>query len=202
MRRKIVILGLIVLILMGAGIGGYYYFLHDSPRHALLQMVRAIQTQNMDKFFEIIDLKLILNNLAEKGSQDQEFVDDAGKFFGMDNKSLQPEDELSKFGIHLGKKFAGYLVRSVIIAFEPQIKEHIKNYLLNLNTQESVALTAIVTHAQIEENDGMAKVTLTNPHNGQPLSFSMVQDPNSRQWRVVEINYQDLKSIIKQKLGK
>jgi hypothetical protein len=202
MRRKIVILGLIILILMGAGIGGYFYFWQESPRHTLLQMVRAIQTRNMNKFYDIVDIKTIINNLAEKGSQDQEFLGEISGYLGLDNKSLSPDDELTKWGLNLGKKFAGYLLPKLIGALEPQIKEQIGKYLLELNTQESVALTAVVTHAQIEENDGTAKVTLTHPKTGQPLNFIMVQDPNSHKWRVVEISYQDLKSIIKYKLIK
>lgn len=194
MRRKIILSIVGVLFVSGAIIGGYVYYWQGSPRYALYQMVRAIQKRDMETFFKYIELKEIFNNLIQEAGQDINIPPESGP----DNGT--PKDEWNRWSQRLGKKFARYLLPKLFATFEGQIKSQIEDYLLNLSTGQTLGLTALVAQAKIEQQHHRAQVTLTDPQSHQSLRFWMYQDPQTREWHIVEVNYQDLKNVIQHEL--
>ncbi|MFP3866567.1 MAG: DUF2939 domain-containing protein [Desulfobacteraceae bacterium] len=190
MRSKTLALILAVLAFSGAIILGYLWFWQGTPRHALYQMVRAVQNQDIDNFFKFVDLQAIFNNFVNDASQELEFPKN-------NQKNEAPPDEFSRWSRKLGKRFARYLLPKLFNTFETQIKNQIERYLLSLSTNERIGLTALVTHAQIEQQGYQAEVTLRDPETNKPLRFRMQQNPETREWRVVEVNYEDFKELLK-----
>lgn len=193
MRRKVLLPVVAGLTLTGAIIVGYFWYWQGTPRHSLYQMVRAIQNKDMNKFYHYVDLKAIFNNLIKNASQE---VDIPGGWQEPDT----PEDDWNRWSRELGEKFARFLLPKLFDAFEAQIKAQVENYLLSLSTSETLGLTALVAQAQIEQQGHQAQVTIIDPQTNKPFRFWMQQDPQTRKWRVVEVNYQDLKEIIKREL--
>ena len=109
------------------------------------------------------------------------------------------EDDVSRLARSLTKKFARFLAPKMVVALEPQIKAGVEKYLAELNTMQKTALSAIPAKAEIQQQNGMARVTLTEPNSGQTFQFQMAKPPEGNKWRIVEINYQDLRTIIEKK---
>ncbi|MBW1917922.1 MAG: DUF2939 domain-containing protein [Deltaproteobacteria bacterium] len=191
MRRKTLTLILVVLAFSGAIILGYLWFWQGTPRHTLYQMVRAIQNRDINNFYKFVDLQAIFNNFINDASQDLGFLNENNQ------KEEPPPDEFARWSRKLGKKFARYLLPKLFGTFEAQIKGQIERYLLSLSTSETLSLTALVTQAQIQQQGHQAEVTLIDPETKKPLRFRMQQNPDTREWRVVEVNYQDLKEFLK-----
>ena len=66
MRRKTWIIAVAIVVLGGALAGGLYWRWANSPRYALQQAALALQARDMDKFFNYLNLKEILNNFGRK----------------------------------------------------------------------------------------------------------------------------------------
>lgn len=194
MRRKILPLLIIGLTISGAIIGGYFWYWQGTPRHALYQMVRAIQNRDIQKFFNYIDLQAIFNNLIQDASQDLSYpgTNEPG--------GESPEDEWTRWSRRIGKKFARFLLPKLFSTFETQIKAQIEKYLRNLNTRKTLGLTAIVAQARIQQQGQQAQITLLDPQTNKPLRFRMQRDPETGNWRIVEVNYLDLKEFIKKEV--
>jgi hypothetical protein len=192
-KYLVALLFLIAMIGLGSGI---YYFAYwrESPRHALWQMVRAIQANDTQKLFQYIDLQAVADNLAEKSAGD---VDSWLLQKGLG--ATPGEDDISKFARSLTKKFARFLAPKVVAALEPQIKAGVEKYLTELNTMQRAALSTIPAKAEIQQQDGVAQVTLTDPNSGQTFQFRMAKPPEGNKWRIVEINYLDLRTLIEKK---
>jgi hypothetical protein len=192
-KYLVALLFLIVAIGLGSGI---YYFAYwrETPRYALWQMVRAIQANDTQTLFQYIDLQAVVDNLAEKSTGDLE------SWFLQKGLGATPgEDDLSRLARSLTKKFARFLAPKMVVALEPQIKAGVEKYLAELNTMQKTALSAIPAKAEIQQQNGMARVTLTEPNSGQTFQFQMAKPPEGNKWRIVEINYQDLRTIIEKK---
>lgn len=188
MKRSAIIIFATVALLAAAVTGGLYWRWLNSPRYALQQMVLALQTKNLDKFFNYLDLQEILANLVDAGSADLTPPD-------------QPDaDELERLGRRLGQKAARFIVPKLVEKFEKQIKEGVKQYLFNLSNTQVLALAAAATTADIALRGETAEIRLADPHTGQPFHFHMHRDPATKEWRIVSIRYQDLKRLLKQEL--
>ncbi len=76
MQRKTWIIAVAIVVLGGAVAGGLYWRWANSPRYALQQAALALQARDMDKFFNYVNLKEILNNLVEASGKDLETPED------------------------------------------------------------------------------------------------------------------------------
>jgi hypothetical protein len=74
-------------------------------------------------------------------------------------------------------------------------------YFDTLTTQEFVALNAAVALAEINQQGEQAQVTLKFPKKDGRLRLTMAWNPQLRRWRVVSVNYEDLKHLVKKELG-
>jgi hypothetical protein len=193
-KYVLALLSFVVITGLAAGIYYYYAYWRENPPFALWQMVRAIQANDTQTLFKYIDLQSIADSLVEKSSGD---VDS-----WLLNKGLgatPEEDDVSRLARSLTKKFARFITPKVIAALEPQFKTGVEKYLAELNTLQRAALSALPTQAEIQQEDGIAAVTLTDPTSGQTFHFRMAKPADNGKWRIVEINYQDLRSILERK---
>jgi hypothetical protein len=189
------LVALLLLLIIGVGSGIYYFsYWRQTPRYALWQMVQAVQANDTQTLFQYVDLQAIADNLTEKSSSD---IDTwlLQKGFG----ATPGEDDISRLTRSLTKKFARLIAPKVVAALEPQIKAGVEKYLAELNTMQKAALSAIPAKAEIQQQDGIAKVKLVDPNSGQTFQFSMAKPPEGNRWRIVEINYQDLRTVIEKK---
>jgi hypothetical protein len=185
MRRKTWIIAVAIVVLGGALAGGLYWRWVNSPRYALQQAALALQTRDMPKFFNYLDLQEILNQFIAASSKDLETPAD------------QPADEWTKFSRQLGRKFAHLFLPKLFEAFETQIRGLLERYLLNLNNSQILAIAAAATVARIDTQGDEAQVTLTDPKTKDIFRFHMRRQPNRGAWRIVSVNYDDLKRFSK-----
>jgi hypothetical protein len=175
-----------VIVIGGIIGGGLFWYWQNSPRYALQQMVLALKAKDMPKFFNYLDLKAIFNNLLEASSKDEEDKNDPG-------------DEWHRLSRQFGRQFARQLLPKLFDALEKQIKAAMESYLDGLDNTQILALGAAVTTAQISVQGEQAQVTLHDPKTGKPLRLQMQRFPQERTWRVVSVNYQDLKDFLGRK---
>lgn len=186
MKRSALVIFTLVFVLAAAVTGGLYWRWANSPRYALQQMVLAIQTRNMDKFFKYVDLQEIATNLVVVSSEDVKLPD---------RPDLDYWDRLSR---NVSKKVAQALVPRLMERYEAQVKDAIQGYLMDLTNSQVVGLAAAATTANIQTLGEVANVTLRDPKTAGTLRFTMRRDVASREWRIVSINYEDLKRLLKQ----
>jgi hypothetical protein len=188
MRRKSWIIALAIVVLGGAVAGGLYWRWANSPRYALQQAALALQSRDMDKFFNYVNLKDILNNLVEDSGKDLATPED------------QSADEWTKFSRQLGRKFAYLFLPKLFETFEAQIRGVVERYLLNLDSSKILVIAAAATVAQIDDQGDAAVVTLTDPKTRDTFQFHMRRQPNHGTWQIVSVNYEDLKRFSKREL--
>jgi hypothetical protein len=185
MRRKTLII-VIALVVLGAALaGGLYWRWVNSPRYALQQAALALKTRDMDKFFIYLNLKDILSNFVEASSQDLKAPED------------QKADDWTRFSRRLGRKFANLFLPKFFKTFEPQIRNVLEHFLLNLDNSQILGIAAAVTVAHIDTRGDEAAVTLTDPKTKEVLRFQMRRQPNQGVWQIVSVNYEDLKRFYK-----
>jgi hypothetical protein len=185
MRRKTWISAVAIVVLGGALAGGLYWRWANSPRYALQQAALALQARDMPKFFNYLDLKEILNNFIAASSKD------------LDTPADQPADDWTRYSRQMGRKFAHLFLPKIFEAFETQIRGVIERYLLNLNNSQILAIAAAATVARIDTRDDEASVTLTDPKTKDIFRFQMRRQLNHGDWRIVSVNYDDLKRFTK-----
>jgi hypothetical protein len=185
MQRKTWIIAVAIVVLGGAVAGGLYWRWINSPRYALQQAALALQARDMNKFFNYVNLKEILNNMVEASSKDMETSND------------QSSDEWTKFSRQLGRKFAHLFLPKLFETFEAQIRGVLERYLLNLDSSKIVIIAAAATVAQIDSQGDEALVTLTDPKTRDTFQFNMRRQPNQGTWQIVSVNYDDLKRFSK-----
>ena len=186
---------LLALILMVVASGlilgiylGYQSYWRQTPRYALWQMVRAMQANDTQTLWQYIDLPAVVDSLVDQSSGEVEAW--------LPKDPNEPDDQVTRLGRQFIKKFAKFLAPKLVLALEPQIKTAVANYLAALNTAEKAALAAIPAQAQIRREDGSAWVTLSEPKGGQKLRFRLAKPEGAEQWRLVEVNYQDLRALL------
>ena len=185
MQRKTWITAVAIVVLGGAVAGGLYWRWANSPRYALQQAALALQARDMDKFFNYVNLKEILNNMVEASSKDLAAPED------------QPGDEWTKFSRQLGRKFAYLFLPKLFETFEAQIRVVVERYLVNLDYSKILVIAAAATVAQIDRQGDGALVTLTDPKTKDTFQFNMRRQPNQGTWQIVSVNYDDLKRFSK-----
>jgi hypothetical protein len=181
MSRKTWIIAVAIVVLGGALAGGLYWRWANSPRYALQQAALALQARDMDKFFNYVNLKEILNSFVEASSKDLETPDDP------------QADDFTKFSRQLGRKFTHLLLPKLFEAFQTQIRGVMERYLLHLDSSKIVVIAAAVTVAQIDRQGDEAEVTLIDPKTKDTFHFHMRRQPNHGAWQIVSVNYADLK---------
>jgi len=185
MPRKTWIIAVAIVVLGGAVAGGLYWRWANSPRYALQQAALALQARDMNKFFNYVNLKEILNNMLEDSSKDLATPED------------QNADEFTKFSRQLGRKFAYLFLPKLFEAFEAQIRGLVESYLSNLEYSKILVIAAAVTVARIEQQGDAAEVTLTDPKTRDTFQFHMRRQPDHGTWQIVSVNYDDLKRFCK-----
>jgi hypothetical protein len=188
MMRKPLIIMLAVLLLAAGAAGGLYMRWYYSPRYSLHQMVLALKIKNMNKFFKYMDLQAVFNNFIEASSQDLEIPEDKVK------------DEWTRLGQRLGRKFARHFLPQLFKSFEKDIRKAAESYLLNLDNTQLLGLAAAITVAGIEVKGEEALVKIRDPKSKEEFRFRMQRDSDGA-WRIVSVNYQDLKKFIKREFG-
>jgi hypothetical protein len=181
MSRKTWIIAIAIVVLGGALAGGLYWRWANSPRYALQQAALALQARDMDKFFNYLNLKEILNNFVEASNQDMDTPDDP------------KADEWTRNSRQLARKFAHLFLPKLFEAFQGQIRGVMERYLLNLDSSKIVVIAAAVTVAQIDSQGDEAEVTLIDPKTKDTFHFNMRRQPNQGTWQIVSVNYADLK---------
>jgi len=184
-KRSAIIIFATVFLLAAVVSGGLYWRWLHSPRYALQKMVWAIQTKNMDKLFNYLDLQEIISNLVEASGAD----------LAREGSDMTEWDRL---GQRLGQKMAKFLLPKLVEKFHQEIKSGIEQFLLNLSNSQVLALAAAVSAADIDIRGEVAEVKLLDPQSGKPFRFRMKRDPVTREWRIVAIRYEDLKRLLKQ----
>jgi len=185
LRRRKIVLIVSVVVLVAALAGGLYWQWTNSPRYALQQMALSLKTRDMKKFFSYLDLKSIFNNFIE--SSDQDLAQPKG----------EKEDEWSSLSRQMGRKFARFLLPKLFESFEQDIKASMERHLASLDNTKILAIAAAATTAKIEVQGEQAEVTLVDPKTKQPFRFQMQRQPETGVWKIVEVNYQDLKKFAK-----
>ena len=145
----------------------------------------ALEARDMPKFFNYVNLKEIFNNIVEAADHD---LKAPGKL---------PPDDWTGLSRSLGRKFAHLFLPKLFDSFEPQIRNVVERYLLNLKQSQILGIAAAVTVARIDTRGDEAQVTLTDPKTHEALHFQMRRQPNHGVWQIVSVNYQDLKRFYK-----
>lgn len=190
MRRPVLLIILAVLVVSSALAGAMYWRWYNSPRYSLQQMALALKARDMQKFFNYMDLKAIFNNVLEASTKEAESP-----------QGQNPaEDEWNRLARQLGRKFARQLLPQLFDNFEKQIRNLVQQYLLNLDNAQILGVMAAVTVARIEVTGEEAQVTLRDPKSKEDFRFQMRRYPD-KTWRIVAVNYQDIRKFSKNELG-
>jgi hypothetical protein len=185
MRRPLVFV--IAVLLLGIAVaGGFYYHYRSTPRFALHQMVTALLKRDYQEFYTYLDLNRILSQLMQETGQD------------LIPPELPQGDYLGQLGWKMGRKLAQNVLPRILETFEGNLHSLINKYLDTLSTEDLLALEAAVALAEIDRQGDEARVTLKFPQEGQ-LRLTMSQVPDGT-WRVVAVNYEDLKQVLKKEL--
>jgi len=190
MPRRVVIIILAALIMGGVVAGGLYWRWLNSPRYALQQMALALKSQNMDVFFNHLDLKEIFSNSLEGLEQD----------LGSLEKPDEGVDEWTRLSRQMGRKLASKFLPKLLETMDKQIREGIEAYLRTLDNSQILGLATAVTLAKITVKGDEAQVMVKAPKTWDSLRFTMRRGAGDGVWRVVAVSYEDLKKIIKQEL--
>ena len=100
----------------------------------------------------------------------------------------------------MGRKFAQNLLPRIFQTVEKNLHNLINKYLDTLDTEDLLALEAAVALADITSKGDEAQVTLKFPQGNAQLRLTMSRSLPKRSWRVVSVNYQDLKNLLKKEL--
>jgi len=190
MRKPFIFIVIVAVLAAGAITGGILYQKYlDSPRYALQQMVLALKNKDMEKLFKYLDIKAIFNNIIESSTAE------------MNEPQDKPGgDEWTRFSRQLGRKFARRIFPKIFDNFEKQIQHAIETFLKDLTNTQILAMTAAVATAKIEVQGEEAQVTGYDPKTKKPLRFQMRRSPESGVWRVVGVNYNDFKPLLKKEI--
>lgn len=188
MRRSPLVFIIAALFLGIVVAGGFYYHYRQSPRFALQQMMNSLMQRNYKEFYTYLELKSILNHLMQETGKD------------LVSPLLPPGDYLSQLGLRMGSKLTQNLLPRVIETFEKDLHSLTNKYLDTLTTENLQALEAAVNTAGIKWQGEEALVTLKFPKRNGQLLLTMSRNFPNRSWRVVSVNYEDLKQALKKEL--
>jgi hypothetical protein len=130
-----------------------------------------------------LDLKAIFNRFLEDSNQDLGDPEDP------------KADEWTRMTRGMGRKFARFLLPQLFNSFAGEIRGVMEKYLLNLDRTQILGIAAAVTVAKIDTQGDEARVTLTDPKSKQSLRFQMGRARETGDWRIISVNYKDLKGF-------
>jgi hypothetical protein len=188
MRRSPLIFISVALLLGIAVAGVFYYRYRHSPRFALQQLVVSLTNRNYDQFYDSVDLPGVMSHLMAETGRD------------LVPPELPTGDFLSQFGWKMGGKVARQLIPRLFETFDKELRKLLNQYFETLGPQEFVALNAAVALADINQQGEQAQVTLKFPKKDGRLRLTMSWNPQLGRWRVVAVNYEDLKHLVKKEL--
>ena len=188
MRRSPLVFVIAALLLGIAVAGGFYYHYRQSPRFALHQMVNNLMSRNYKEFYTYLDLNSVLSSLMQETGKD------------LIPSDIPPGDYLSQFGWKMGRKFAQNLLPRILQTVEKNLHSLINKYLDTLTTEDLLVLEAAVALADISQTGDEAQVTLKFPKGDAQLRLTMSRSLPKRSWRVVSVNYKDLKNLLKKEI--
>jgi hypothetical protein len=151
-------------------------------------MVDALTDRNYEKFYTYLDLKSILGNLMQETGKD------------LISPVIPENNYLGQLGWRMGSKFAQQVLPRLFETFEQDLHKLINQYLNTLTTKELLALKAAVTLAEIRQQGDEAKVTLRFAKEDGRLRLTMSKSSQDRTWRVISVNYEDLKKLVSKEL--
>ncbi len=183
MRRKTWIIIVAAVLLSTSLAGGLYWYWARTPRYALQQMALALKTRDMDTFFKYVDLKDIFDNFLADSSRAPE------------TPANGKTDEWTQLTRSLGRQLSRVFLPKLFEAFESQIRGVAERYLLNLDNAQILGVVAAVTTAEIDQQGEQARVTLVDPKTHDPLRFQMRREPKQGLWRIVSVNYDDVRRL-------
>ncbi|MGD8561647.1 MAG: DUF2939 domain-containing protein [Desulfarculaceae bacterium] len=164
----------ILLLLAGAGFWATWGFF-QSPYYALYQIGKSIHNRQPRLFLAYVDVKSVVSGQRESLVEE-----------------LVPGDD---------KGVARQLVGGLMSALMPQVVELVKDrvvrVILDPERENLPTSWALVTAATVTSKDDYALVVLGEPQGGRRLRLGMRRQAEEDQWRVVEINPQDLKALVK-----
>jgi hypothetical protein len=179
----LLLISVVVLAALFGGAGLYWRWT-GSPRYALQRLALALKTRDMDQLYKYVDLKAILNNVLESSD--------------LNPGEGGPEaDRWKRHSREMARRFARLLLPKLFDSYEKEIKEGLSKYLANLDNTQILAIAAAASTARIEVRGEEALVTLVNPKNQEKFHFCMERQAQTGTWRIVSVDYQDLKKFLK-----
>ena len=174
MRRVLLIL--LLIILAAGAFWASWGFLH-SPYYALYQIGKGIHDRDPGLFLTYVDLDKVL--AGQKESLIEEFA---------------PKDKSD-------------VVSQIVTALMPQIsqmaKDRVIRYIADPERDNLPSSWTLLPAANVTTNGKYALVVLSDwEEQGRRLRMGMKVDPDMGNWRVVEINSQDLKRLLNEYLEK
>jgi hypothetical protein len=163
---------LILLALAAGGFAATNWFL-KGPRWALYQVGKAVHERNPSLFVAYVDAGRILSG------QKDDIVD----LLLPDQNRAEQRDFL----------------RGIITAFMGTLTEQVNQQIIRIisdpQRENLPSSWTLAVAARIDTNGDSALATLADPQSGRNLRLGLRRGEDGR-WRVVEINSQDLKTLI------
>lgn len=185
MAKKLIISLLIVLVLIVAGMGGWFYVTR-SPQYSLVLAARAVKNHDYQGLKQYVDVDQIVNDLVNAA------VGEIQKQVGKDTEG-NPWAEL---GASLGNALVG--------TYTPQLKEELTNQIRkgveegNFGREGTdaakIGFFDFWTKTQIEREGKVAKITTPNfrLQGDKPFSFKMRQVGSRWQVFAVDVDLSDI----------
>ena len=171
--------GIIVIlaVLVGAAFWGTWTLL-NSPHWALYQIGKAIHQRQPRLFLAYVDIDQILS------SQKQAIIDE-----------LMPDPSQAE-----GRKWAANLFSAFMGPLSDMVKDRVARMVADPKRDNLPSSWVLVLAAKVEWNGDFAKVVLADPQEKKRLRLGMRRDPSERLWKVVELDPDDLKRLLKEYL--
>lgn len=170
-KMKIII---IIVVALAIVLGGIYYYIIGTPTYSLYRLGKAVKTRNSAEFNKYVDVSSVAGKLV------------LDVYVQVDQNASDPNSDLFT-------KLKDYVAKGTISLFKDQLKNGIGVVIESVSKNNIKSLTSI-SLKEIKKSGGSATATLQNA-NGNTLRIEMVQTPQ-RYWRVVSVNYSDLKELI------
>lgn len=167
----------ILALLVGAAFWGTWTLL-NSPHWALYQIGKAIHQREPRLFLAYVDIDRILR------SQKQALIDE-----------LIPDRSKAE-----GREWASSLLSAFMGPVSDMVKDRVARLVADPKRENLPTSWALVVAAKVDRNGDYAMVVLADPEEKRRLRMGMRRDPSERLWKVVELDADDLKRLLKEYL--